>query len=243
MRDSIAVDPLTSQSLRCCAAVSKIFVTVAMVAAASLHPVFGQSSSATAAPETPRLLLMTPDVKYYILTAGGVSELQAEWTDASRNNISNAIRGYNKRALEVVMTRSVTDPDDVEISYEKLHFAVGRSILTHHFGQFKLPSKANKLDWTLGPGVSAIGDRYGADYALFTYYRDYTSSGGRVALAIFAALAGVGVPGGGGGGFASLVDLRSGDVVSFQRLPETDFRVPEGAGNAVNKLLTKMLPK
>jgi hypothetical protein len=209
----------------------------------TLRVSYAQTSASESKKKTPRILLMTPDVKYYLLTAGGVSEPQAEWTEASRKNIVSAIWGYKARAIQLVILDESSEFDDLQTSYEKLHFAVGRAILTHHYGQFKLPSKGGKLDWSLGPGISAVGENYGADYALFTYYRDYTSSGGRVAFAILAAVAGVGVAGGGGVGFASLVDLKSGDVLSFKKLPETNFLSGEGAANAINKLLNDMLPK
>ena len=79
----------------------------------------------------------------------------------------------------------------------------------------KLPSKGENFDWSLGPGVASIGQQHDADYALFVHYRDYQASGGRVAFAILAAAAGVGVPMGGEMGFASLVDLKTGDIVWF----------------------------
>ena len=40
--------------------------------------------------ENPRILLMQPDVKYYLNTAGGVLEPQAEWTEAARANFRDA---------------------------------------------------------------------------------------------------------------------------------------------------------
>lgn len=178
--------------------------------------------------ETARILIMTPDVKYYLLTAGGVPQPHAEWTEAARVNFFRSLRAYAAENDVVVITL----PDDaelseVEVSYQKLYSAVGSSILSHHYGAWKLPAKRGVFDWSLGPGVDAIGSKYGADYALFSYYRDYQASGGRVAFSVFAALMGVGVVTGGEIGFASLVDLRTGDIVWFNK-------VSAGAGELRN---------
>ena len=101
------------------------------------------------------------------------------------------------------------------MEYEALHASVGSALIDHHFGMFKLPAKEGAFDWSLGPGVATIGEDYDADYALFVFYRDYQASGGRVAFSILAAVAGIGIPMGAERGFASLVDLKSGDVVWF----------------------------
>ncbi len=167
--------------------------------------------------ENPRVILMPPDIRYYLLTAGGVSEPHAEWTEAAQANFTTAMRDF---AESMGTDLTIVDPDNLgatHIEYEKLHSAVGLTVLHHQFGMFKLPSKGNGevFDWSLGPGINALADEHDAEYGLFVYYRDYQASGGRVAFAILAAAAGVGVATGSEHGFASLVDLRTGDIVWF----------------------------
>jgi hypothetical protein len=169
--------------------------------------------------ENPRILIMTPDVKYYLLTTGGLPQPHAEWTEAARSNFSRSLQDYaDEHSIDIVALPDANQLTNIEISYQKLYSAVGSSVLAHHFGRLKLPTKRGTFDWSLGPGVSAIGDKYGADYALFSYYRDYQASGGRVAFAILAAFAGVAMSTGGEVGFASLVDLRSGEIVWFNQV-------------------------
>ena len=167
--------------------------------------------------ENPRVILMPPDIRYYLLTAGGVSEPHAEWTEAAQANFTIAMGDF---AESIGTDLTIVDRNNLgatHIEYEKLHSAVGLTILQHQFGMFKLPSKGNGevFDWSLGPEISALADEHDADYGLFVYYRDYQASGGRVAFAVLAAAAGVGVNTGSEHGFASLVDLRTGDVVWF----------------------------
>ena len=107
-----------------------------------------------------------------------------------------------------------------------------------------MPAKGDTFDWSLGPGVEALAERYQADYALFSFYRDYQASGGRVAFAILAAAAGVAVPTTAEFGFASLVDLHSGDIVWFNKVDvgAGELRDPGGARQVIDTLF-KGLPE
>ncbi len=192
--------------------------------------------------EKPRVLLMPPDVRYYLLTAGGVPQPHDEWTTAAETNFRNEVLSFAAAREANIVEADRDGLSEEEIVYETLHSAVGTSLLIHHYGILKLPSKDGKFDWSLGPGVSTLGDRYGADYALFVHYRDYQASGGRVAFAILAAAAGVGVGMGSESGFASLVDLDTGDIVWFNQViaGSGELRDVDGAKKTVAKLLDTM---
>ena len=193
--------------------------------------------------ETPRVLLMPPDIRYYLITAGGVPEPQAEWTLAAQENFRAAILEFADDNGTELVVREDSDLTPAEIEYNKLHEAVGAAVLSHHFGARKLPSKNGAFDWSLGPGVTAVAEDSDADYGLFVFYRDEQASGGRVALAmIAAAAAGAYVDTGGEYGFASLVDLQSGDIVWFNVVTagSGELRDEAGAVTAVNRLLRDM---
>lgn len=195
--------------------------------------------------ENPKILIMTPDVKYFLLTAGGVAQPHAEWTEAARRNFSNSLQAYaDERNIKTITLKEEDQLTDTEIAYQKLYSAVGTSILVHHFGTMKLPTKQGSFDWSLGPKVMAIAQKHGADYALFSYYRDYQASGGRVAFAVLAAIAGVGVSAGQEFGFASLVDLQSGNIVWFNQVAVGvgELREKYGARATVDALF-KDLPE
>ncbi len=189
--------------------------------------------------ESPTIALMPPDIRYYLLTAGGVPQPNAEWTEAAQANFMSATLDY---AAEIGANLVAVDKNDLGpevVRYDALHSAVGSTIVNNYFGMFKLPSKGENFDWSLGPGVSALAQRYDADYALFTHYRDYQASGGRVAMSIFTALVtGVATPMGAEQGFASLVDLNTGDVVWFNVVTagSGELRNADGAATAVRGL-------
>ncbi len=188
--------------------------------------------------EDPRIVLMPPDIRYYLLTAGGVTEPNREWTEAAQANFAEAALEYaNTIGADLkILAKDNLGPE--EIRYETLHSAVGLTVLTHYFGMNKLPSKGETFDWSLGPQIRAIGENHDADYALFVFYRDYQASGGRVAFAILAAAAGVGISAGSEGGFASLVDLKTGDIVWFNvvSVGSGELKDKAGAEQAVNTL-------
>lgn len=133
--------------------------------------------------ENPRVLLMPPDIRYYLITAGGVPEAHAEWTEAARANFSLAVQDYAKKIGTDLVVMSDDDLSPLEISYSELHNAVGLTVLTNHFGYQKLPTKKigteQSFDWSLGSGVAELADEYDADYGLFVFYRDEQASGGR----------------------------------------------------------------
>lgn len=197
--------------------------------------------------ENPRVILMPPDIRYYLLTAGGVPEPHAEWTEAARANFTTATDNFAK---SIGTDLKIVDPDNMgetEVRYERLHATVGNAVITHHFGTMKLPTKSNGqvFDWSLGPEARALAEEHNADYALFVFYRDYQASGGRIAMGVLgtiaAAATGVGAGpaiGGGEFGFASLVDLQSGDIVWFNivRGGSGEMRDETGAMLAVETL-------
>ncbi|HEY1877738.1 MAG TPA: hypothetical protein VGG66_09715, partial [Rhizomicrobium sp.] len=140
----------------------------------------------------------------------------------------------------VSVVEANTSADARESQIVKLNSAVGQAILLHlYYSPIKLPAKGDALDWTLGPGVQVLHDKYNGDYALFIHVRDSYSSTGRQALMGVSALLLIPVPGGFQSGFASLVDLRTGRIVWFNRLLSVngDMRNPDDARDTVGELL------
>jgi hypothetical protein len=162
-----------------------------------------------------RVVLVDPDVELSELTAGGVTEARADWTQTGKTFIkTDIVSTLQAKGVAITSADSVSDRHEAQLV--KLHGALGQSILLNSVIPF--PTKKNNFDWSLGPGVTTFRDHYHGDYALFVFVRDSYSSAGRQAVIVAAAILGVGVQGGQQIGFASLVDLRTGRVVWFNRL-------------------------
>ncbi|MBI1731682.1 MAG: hypothetical protein HYR49_02800 [Gammaproteobacteria bacterium] len=194
-----------------------------------------------------KIVMMPLDVQLSVLTAGGVLEPHSAWTEAAKANITSAVKNVEQtRQIEFLVHQqpAEADPDAARLhELEALNGAVGQAILFHKF-VVTLPTKKDVFDWTLGSDVELLRNRTGADYALFIYMRDSYSSSGRIFLQFAAALVGIGLAGGQQIGFASLVDLQSGNVVWFNFLQSAagDLRTPEPAARTIKTLL-ETLPR
>jgi hypothetical protein len=198
--------------------------------------------------DTKSILLMPMDIELSALTAGGMLEPNAAWTSEANKFVHAAIseKMSTECNAEIIDLDKEAENLDVEqrklqTQLIKLHEAVGKTILVHKYlPPFKLPNKGESFDWTLGEEAKFLKEKFGTDYALFVYLRDSYATAGRVAVMIVAAVAvGVAVPMGQQVGFASLVDLNSGEVVWFNRLMREagDLRNKEDAESSVDVLL------
>lgn len=193
-----------------------------------------------ALPRGAKVVIMPTDIELFSLSAGGVPEPKADWTEAASRHFKNALIEKKKKALKLeVIELAEKDADEFE-EINAIHGAVARTIAAHHLGPMKLPTKDGKLEWSLGESTRTIKKATGADYAFFTWVRDSYASGERVAAMIALAAFGVGVGGGVQTGYASLVDLETGRVLWFNRLMRGsgDLREADKATETIDALLS-----
>lgn len=189
-----------------------------------------------------KVAIMPTDIELFSISAGGVLEPKADWTEAASRHFKNALVEKKKKALKLdVVEVSEKDADEFA-DINALHGAIARAISMHHFGPgfLNLPTKDGKLDWSLGEATRTIKKATGADYALFTWLRDSYSSGERIATMIALAVLGIGVGGGMQTGYASLVELETGRVLWFNQLqrPSGDLREADKATETIDTLLS-----
>ena len=209
-----------------------------------------------------KLLVMRPDVSVGSMTMGGMVEPRADWTEQARANIIAALKAENaeRGGRAIVLERRDALPGvsaDTVADLERLHSAVGNSIALHKYMGVYLPTKNRRgLDYTLGEQAVELGRKTGYDYALFLHAEDAIASTGRTAmqvLGVAGCFIGFCAPSGGSNqmAYASLVDLRTGEVVWFNvvqtgsQLPGVkfgDIRSPQGAATMVERLVGRMKP-
>lgn len=190
-----------------------------------------------------RVLLVDPDVQLSILTVAGIPEPKADWTKSATDNLKAEIEGRMVADKHPVTRVNPDEAMDGRVGQLlRLHEAVGLSVILFNYSGFSLPTKpaTGAFDWTLGEGAQALGQTYNSDYALFVYARGSYSSAGRKVAMIAAAALGVGITPGSQQAFASLVDLKTGQIVWFNMAtagPDADMRSPEGTKTLVTALL------
>jgi len=195
-----------------------------------------------ALPKNAKVVIMPTDIELFSISGGGVLEPKADWTEAATKHFKAALAAKQTTLGVVAVELSEKDADEFD-EINALHAAVARAIALHHFGPgfMNLPTKDGKLDWSMGDSVRVIKQRTGGDYALFTWVRDSYTSGERMAAIIVLAMFGVGTAGGQQIGYASLVDLNTGQVLWYNRLLRVtgDLREPDKAAETLNALLDR----
>jgi hypothetical protein len=192
----------------------------------------------TARPAASRLVIVPADMELFSISAGGLVEPRADWTEQAQQNLAAALARETGRLGTNTSQLTVAQMDDfAEVA--ALHRAVAGAISIHHFGNLKLPTKNDRLDWSLGEAVQPLKAKTGADYALFTFLRDTYASKERKLTMLGMALIGAWMPGGEQEGYASLVDLNTGRVVWFSGLNRMwgDLRDGGSANETVDALL------
>lgn len=210
-----------------------------------------------------KLLVLRPDVSVGSVTTGGMTEPRADWTEAARANLIAALKAQQaQRGGDVLVVERRTDVPGVDAEtaaeIERLNYVVAQSIVYHKYLGVYLPTKSRRgLEYTLGRDAVEFGRKTGFDYMLFMHAEDSFASTGRVALQILGiagCVVGFCAPNIGGGGqlaYASLVDLKTGEVVWFNVVQAGtqiagvnlgDIRTPAGAAQMVERLLGRMKP-
>lgn len=208
------------------------------------------------------IAVMPMDVEVYKVTAGGVKELVDEYTLEAKNNIRAALDDElsvaNKYKLVYLPDiKEITDVQKKMLLKDTLalYEALDTSIVAHTYppnteyfiplrGIFK--DKRDNFDYTFGMNVSKTDAYINSDALIFIRGGDYLSSGGRVALMVWAAVMGF-TPMRAGPPHLSLalVDPKTGDILWYNFLcPQKgyNFRNSESVRNFL-KILLNRFPK
>ena len=187
-------------------------------------------------------LLMPANFRMYELTAGGVSELVPEWTQRARDNLLDAV-SLNAAEREGANVIQLPELDDDERAIVEEHVALFEANV-YSAVQMVLGSGLDKnyddFEFTVGPGLGFLGERYGAEKALLVSGQQSKSSGGRKAMMVFAAATGVAVISASSGVLVGEIDLASGDVTWINyAVPITsgDMRSRSDAERTVRQLM------
>jgi len=210
-----------------------------------------RAEDAGAADEGARVVLMPPDVVVLELATAGVPLPRADWSADVEKALVTAVReklqGSRAEMVRYRTTDEVVPYADSHRDMVALHQTVLQSILTYRYrGQGQgpeLPTKGDKLDWTLGETVAPLRADYEADYALFLTYRQATATAGRALMAAATfVLFGAIQPTSQSLGLASLVDLSTGEVVWTNVIQgqALDVSKPSNVRSRGEKLLSEL---
>jgi hypothetical protein len=190
-----------------------------------------------------RILVFRPDVKVGSQSAGGTVTPMADWTKDARGFLASALVADKPvSASEIVFMPELSGADGLLLAdYRALFRTVADTVIMHRlFSGNRLPTKKKGFDYTLGSGVSRLGQIGGGEYGLFLTTNDAFGSTSRKMLQVFAAsVVGVGISSGKHTGYAGLVDLKTGDLLWMNADYAMGGNVREA--NGASKRITQML--
>ncbi len=190
-----------------------------------------------------RILILQPTADMALITAGGVREARADWTQTAKSNLVTSFeKALGAKNVNVVMQPA---SDEMDGQLLMLSETVMVNALTYgpQMGALTLPTKEDTFDWTLGKAVAPLADAYDADYAMFVYsYGNFASAANLTLQWTIAILSqGAYLPSGGAKStLISLVDLKDGDLVWIDQYASGDVRDPVAAGTVVERLVERL---
>jgi len=164
--------------------------------------------------------VLSPDIKIYELTTGGVREMRDDWCKTGKENVARAAGDCIRERLVEVQIIPIDKETEEELEdILALYRAVSSSIISYTYGDYKFPEKVKKFEYSVGP-VDSFLKRWGSDVLVVITGSDEISSSGRKALTaaavVISALMGVVmVPGGGLTVVSAGVVDPSGDILWY----------------------------
>ena len=135
--------------------------------------------------------LISPDIKVYEFTAGGVREMRDDWCSKGKDNVKEAaIKCLHEKLADVRPTPASKEVEEELEEVYALYKAVSTSIQFHVYGPFGFPEKKKNFDYSVGP-VNRILEDLKTDVLIFVYGSDEISTSGRKALQVGAIAIGL----------------------------------------------------
>jgi len=196
---------------------------------------------------------LSPDIKIYEFTAGGMRELKDDWCVTGKENVRSAVMECLRDRPFAI--KPITIDEDLEeemTDIYALYRAVSTSINTHtRAGDHQFPEKVKNFDYSIG-SVEKILKRYEVDALLFVYGYDEISTTGRQVLKVVGIIASVALAAAAGGG--PIIAPRSGITLMSVALVDSsgsilwynigasegahDLRKPESASGFVRRVFS-----
>lgn len=139
-----------------------------------------------------KIVLLSPEVEIYELSAGGVREKRDKWCSTGKQNIEKALQEtFKEKGVYLNSLKpNKKNKEDIE-DINALYRAVAYSIYNHtfYYGQNPnlFPERIENFDYSIG-SVEKLLKRYNADGLLILYASDEISTKGRKALQVIQAI-------------------------------------------------------
>jgi hypothetical protein len=190
------------------------------------------------------VIVLPLDIEVKEMSAAGLQEEVPAWSEQALANFRNQLESKQDTLLPGLKLRFLgavpAEEQALLEEYVALNYQVmGSALLFTQQGGEAWKHKAKHFDYSMGPGLSFLAERTGADMALVMIGEDLHSSEGRKAAFIVAAAFGAAIPMGHSLAVVGLIDLRTGNLLwmnHFVTGGTTDFRNPEDVAQVLSSL-------
>lgn len=202
----------------------------------------------SSAPFPAAVVLATPEIEVRELTAAGSLEKVPQWAEQASRGVATALQRVvaDRRDLKVVAMPTLTDAEQEQFEdFLAAYWVVGQSAhLMMQFGGSAWEHRRTQFDYTLGEGLPWLREKTGADAVIVSLGDDIVSSGGRIAMTVLAAAAGVALPTGRSIITFGVVNLNNGDIawLHYDQSGVRDLKNPESA-KVMTEAVFKTLPE
>lgn len=155
---------------------------------------------------------LSPDIKVYEFTAGGMRELRDDWCATGKENVQSAVMECLREKPFAIKPITIDKDLEEELAdIYALYSAVSISINAHIRGsEHQFPEKVKNFDYSIG-SVEKILKTYEVDALLFVYGYDEISTAGRQVLKVVGIIASAALAAAAGGG--PVITPRSGITI------------------------------
>lgn len=188
------------------------------------------------APTEPPLKVLVLPVDFDVLefsASGMIEPVPKSTTEAEAALLDSTIRVLKlTKKFQIIDLPAMSDAEKELLKehvalYKLSAFTAGQMI---RLGGPAWKAKQKNLDYSIGDGIKFLVERSGADAAVLVAGAQVNSSGGRVAMFLLLAAAGVAIPLGGSQTTAAIVDLNTGNIKWLEERMGTKGNIRERAG-------------
>lgn len=181
-----------------------------------------------------KVLLLPVDFDVMQFTASGIVEpMPAETTAAEESLMTAATKTLKASGKFQIVDMPALTPEESAALKEHLALYKLTAVSAAQILQFGGPAWQGKrahFDYSLGDGLKFLVERSGADAAIVVAGGQVKSSGGRIAMFLLLAAAGVAIPLGGAQVYAGAIDLDTGNITWMEQMVGTKGDVTSPAG-------------
>lgn len=192
--------------------------------------------------KTVRIVVLKKDISVAEVTTGGLDQPKADWTKQAQLSFDIAFQSnLLQRSIKYIPMPEMKGDDAKLLSnyLDLLKITADQAVKHEVFAGEALPTKNSDLYWSLGPQISELGSKLGADYGVIMYSRNSYISKGRKSAEIVSSLFGEKAPTGVNAGSMTLVDLKTGDIVwmNIDVMLNGDVRDNAGSIEQISQLM------